>query len=91
MLKPLYEQLKDNDKFEILGVGVWDQPESLKTAVEKDGNEWPQIFANGMEPMDLYGFDFVPMIIFFSPDGTILNRNLRGDNLITTVNTTLTE
>lgn len=91
VLKPLYEQLKDNDKFEILGVGVWDQPDRLKAAIEEDGNEWPQIFANGMEPMDLYGFDFVPMIIFFAPDGTILNRTLRGNTVTPTVTTALSE
>lgn len=91
VLKPLYEQLKGNDKFELLGVGVWDKPENLAAAIEKDGNDWPQIFANGMEPMDLYGFNFIPMIILFAPDGTIMQRNLRGDTLINTVTTALSE
>ena len=70
---------------------MWDQPDRLKAAIEEDGNEWPQIFANGMEPMDLYGFDFVPMIIFFAPDGTILNRTLRGNTVPPTVTSALSE
>lgn len=91
VLKPLYEQFKGNDKFEILGVGVWDQPDELKAAIGKDGNEWTQIFADGQEPMRLYGFDFIPMIILFAPDGTIMQRGLRGDKLINTVTTALSE
>ncbi|WP_278710063.1 hypothetical protein [Phocaeicola coprophilus] len=33
----------------------------------------------------MYGVDGIPHIILFSPDGTILKRNLRGDAMIKTV------
>lgn len=91
VLKPLYGKLKNNEKIEILGVGVWDSSENLRAAIENDGNEWSQIFAEGMEPMDLYGFNYVPMIILFAPDGTIMHRGLHGDGLISAVNDILTE
>lgn len=91
VLSPLYYRLKDNDKFEILGVGVWDSADRLNKALVEDRHEWRQIFANGMEPMRLYGFDYIPMIILFGPDGTILHRNLRGDTLVDTVDSYLSE
>ncbi len=91
VLKPLYARLKDSANFEILGVGVWDKSENLSKAVEEDGHEWPQIFANGMEPMKLYGFDYIPMIILFAPDGKIMHRDLRGEKLVSTVDALLSE
>ena len=32
-------------------------------------------------PTDLYGIEGIPHIILFGPDGTILKRNLRGDDI----------
>lgn len=42
-----------------------------------------------MTPMDLYGFDGIPQIILFNPDGTIAERNLRGIELMQTVDSAL--
>lgn len=77
-LIPLYEKLKDNDNFEILGVAVWDDVEKTKSRLEQQGYNWPQIIDAGMTPMNLYGFSYIPMIMLFSPDGTILEKELRG-------------
>ena len=82
---PLYERYKDDDRFTILGVGTWDDPADTKNAIEKYGYKWPQIIDAGNTPMSLYGFDGIPMIILFSPDGKILARDLRGSALIMTV------
>ncbi len=89
-LKPLYERFKTAN-FEMLGVGVWDSAERIKAAIEGDGNEWPQIIANGMEPMELYGFNYIPMILLFDPDGTIMHRELRGDRIVSAVESALAE
>ena len=32
-------------------------------------------------PTDLYGIQGIPHIILFGPDGTIVKRNLRGDDI----------
>lgn len=80
-LIPLYNELKDNPNFEIIGVAVWDNPESTLKFLKKTPYPWPQMIDAGMEPMHLYGFDFVPMIILYGPDGTILERDLRGQTL----------
>ena len=32
-------------------------------------------------PTDIYGIQGIPHIILFGPDGTILKRNLRGEDI----------
>ncbi len=88
-LMPLYEKYKDNENFEILGVAVWDNPERTIKAIEESGYQWPQMIDAGKEPMNLYGFDGIPQIMLFNHDGTIAARDLRGANLITTVENVL--
>lgn len=81
-LIPLYEKYKDTDNFEILGVATWDNPDNTKERIGQQGYKWPQIIDAGSTPMELYGFDGVPMIMLFDPDGKILERNLRGEGII---------
>lgn len=90
-LIPLYEKYKNIGTLEILGVAVWDTHEATVKAIDKLGYKWPQIIDAGMTPMELYGFDGIPMIILFGPDGTILDRELRGDKLVQTVRSALSQ
>jgi hypothetical protein len=39
--------------------------------------------------MRLYGFNGIPMIFLIGPDGTILQRELRGEAIISAVDTLL--
>ena len=80
-LKPLYEEIKDNDKFMLLGVATWDKPENTIKAIEEHGYKWPQMMSGGMTVMSLYGFNGIPMIMLFGPDGTILERNMSGNSI----------
>jgi len=79
-LAEVYKKHK-GDKFEIVGVAVWDKREATIRAIEDDGSTWPQIIDAQTIPTDLYGIQGIPHIILFGPDGTIVARNLRGDNL----------
>lgn len=80
-LLPLYEKYAGSDNFMILGAATWDKPDNTLAAIEKHGYGWQQLIDLGMEPMRTYGFDGIPMIILFGPDGHILKRNLRGAHL----------
>lgn len=80
-LLPLYEKYAGSDNFMILGAATWDKPDNTLAAIEKHGYGWQQLIDLGMEPMKAYGFDGIPMIILFGPDGHILKRNLRGAHL----------
>lgn len=88
-LKPLYEQYKNDDRFTILGVATWDNDESTLKAVSDEGYLWPQIIGAGMTPMEKYGFDGIPMLMLFDPDGTIIEREIRGEAIKTAVSKAL--
>lgn len=90
-LRPLYEKYKDDDRFMILSVATWDEPEATLSALEQLQYPWQQMIDAGMTPMNLYGFDGIPMIFLFSPDGTILKRDLRGALLTKEVDSILTD
>lgn len=79
-LKQLYEQYSGQG-LEFLGVAVWDEPEaSLSTIISKE-IPWPCIIGAGEEVTDVYGINAIPCIILFGPDGTIVSRDLQGDDL----------
>jgi hypothetical protein len=69
----------------VLGLFVWDKDENLKKAMEEEVIVWPQIIEPEMAAQNLYGVSGIPHIILFAPDGTILKRHLRGQNMINTV------
>ncbi|MBP5537027.1 MAG: TlpA family protein disulfide reductase [Bacteroidales bacterium] len=69
------------DQFDILSVAVWDELSETKRMANNLGIKWNQIVNANSIPTDLYGIDGIPHIILFGPDGTILKRNLRGDNI----------
>ena len=74
---------KYGDKFDVLGVAVWDNPDDTRKAIEELKITWPVIIGTQKltEPTDLYGIKGIPHIIIFGPDGTILSRGLLGDAL----------
>jgi len=71
------------DKFDVLGVAVWDNPDDTRKAMTELNITWPVIIGTEQlnEPTDLYGIKGIPHIIIFGPDGTILSRGLTGDDL----------
>lgn len=77
-MKEIYKKYK-GDKFEIVGIAVWDKPEDTQKAIAEDKVEWPQIINAQEIPTKMYGVRGIPHIILIGPDGTILARNLRGD------------
>ena len=72
------------DKFMVLGVNVWDEEEKFKAAIPAEGITYPQIYIprdNKDNATDLYGIKAIPQIILFAPDGTIVQRDLRGSEM----------
>ena len=82
---------KLGDKFDVLGVAVWDNPDDTRKAIEELKITWPVIIGTQKltEPTDLYGIKGMPHIIIFGPDGTILSRGLTGDDLAARLNSYL--
>ena len=79
-IKNVYEKYA-GENFDVLGVAVWDKPAATAKAIKDLALPWNQIVNAQTVPTDLYGIDGIPHIILFGPDGTILKRNLRGDDI----------
>ena len=75
-----YNKYKDKG-FTVLGVAVNDKPEATLKAIKDDGIPYPQILNSQQIAASAYGFDAIPQIILFAPDGTILARGLRGEEI----------
>lgn len=89
ILLPLYEKYKDDERFMILGVATWDDHDKTIAALNQRKYPWPQIIDTDKIPMRLYGFNAIPMVFLVGPDGTILERGLRGQDITNTVDSLL--
>ena len=72
------------EKFVVLGVNVWDQEDKFKEALKEEGITYPQIYVprDGKDnATELYSIQGIPQIMLFGPDGTIVKRNLRGQEM----------
>lgn len=73
------------DRFQVVSIAVSDKREDTLSALEKLDMPWPQILDGGRIAKELYGVSAIPHLILFGPDGTILERGLRGDMIYQTV------
>lgn len=79
----LYKQYKDKN-FTILGVSLDKDPIAWKQAVIQDGLTWTH--ASELKDFEsptvrLYQVDAIPSSFLLSPDGKIIAKNLRGEEL----------
>jgi thiol-disulfide isomerase/thioredoxin len=80
VIAEVYNKYK-GDKFEVVSVAVWDNRENTLAAIEEDGSTWPQILDAQTIPTDIYNIRGIPHIMLIGPDGTIVARDLRGNEL----------
>jgi thiol-disulfide isomerase/thioredoxin len=73
------------DGFEIIGVSLDDDRGQLVAFLKQtDGMTWPQYFDGqgwGNLVARKYGVQAIPFTVLIGPDGKILGKNLRGDEL----------
>ena len=79
-MKDIYYEFR-GDKFDIVGAPVFDKQENTLKAVEELKIPWTQILSVPDSVTESYGFNYIPYIILVGPDGKILERNLRGDEI----------
>ena len=79
-IKNVYQKYA-GPEFDVLSVAVWDKKEDTIESAKKQGIVWNQIIDAQRVPTTLYGIDGIPHIILFGPDGTIVKRDLRGDDI----------
>ena len=79
-IKNVYQKYA-GPEFDVLSVAVWDKKEDTIESAKKQGIVWNQIIDAQRIPTNIYGIDGIPHIILFGPDGTIVKRDLRGDDI----------
>ena len=73
------------ERFDIVSIAVSDKREDTEKALSELDMPWNQILDAQKIPLDLYGVATIPHLILFAPDGTILKRGLRGEQIYSTL------
>ena len=66
---------------QVVGIACLEDAKSSIKYVREQNIPYPQIFNAGMSVLQLYGMDGIPYMFLFAPDGTILARGLRGNEI----------
>ena len=75
-----YNKYKDKG-LQVLGVAVNDKPAHTEAAIKELGMTYPQIIKAQETAAEAYHFNGIPYVLLFAPDGTILARGLRGEEI----------
>ena len=73
------------DRFDVVSIAVSDKRADTEQALSTLDMPWNQILDGQRIPLEIYGVDAIPHLILFGPDGTILKRGLRGEDIYRTV------
>ena len=65
----------------VVGLDVWDNKDAHDEAVKELGITYPQLIDTTSYSTDTYGVQGIPTILVIAPDGTILGRDLRGEEI----------
>ena len=80
MMKSIYQRYNERG-LTVLGIAVSEDAEKSRCAIEKHGITYPQLLNTQDQSSDAYGIQAIPYSILFAPDGTILARGLRGEEI----------
>ena len=75
-----YNKYKDLG-LQVLGIAAWDKPKDTLKAIEEEKIPYPQIINSQEIATDIYAITGIPEIILFAPDGKVLKRSLRGEQI----------
>lgn len=82
-IKDVYNRFKSKN-FKVIGIAISDNPAmDLKIAAELE-LPW-EIWVNGSDASEAYSVASIPHLILFGPDGTILERGIRGNDILPVV------
>lgn len=85
VLMPLYEKYKDNENFEIIGIMTADEMANHVNALKTLRYPWLQLIDLGRQAGREYGFNSIPYLVLIDPQGEIIAKNIRGDEIFTNV------
>ena len=80
-LRDLYNKT-DREQFEIISIVGDSPPKYLKEIIKKDSITWPQILSNDSNKIkETFGIHGYPTTFLINPEGIIIAKNLRGEEL----------
>jgi peroxiredoxin len=79
-----YETFKDKN-FTVLGVSIDEKEDAWVKAVKQDGLVWVQLLDRTAEIAKMYGINAIPKNFLVDPSGKIIAKNLRGSELMSTL------
>ena len=80
MMKSIYQRYNERG-LTVLGIAVSEDAEKSRRAIKKHSITYPQLLNTLDQSFDTYGIQAIPYSILFAPDGIILARGLRGEEL----------
>lgn len=83
-IRKAYDAFK-GDRFDVVSIACSDRREDTVKALAELDMPWNQILDAQKIPVELYGVATIPHLILFAPDGTILKRGLRGEQIYSTL------
>ncbi len=67
----------------VLGVNVWDEHAAAIKCIDDHKMVWDHIYASENDEIKtLYGITGIPTLMLFAPDGTIVDRTFRGEEMV---------
>ena len=84
IVKKTWEAFR-GDRFDVVSIAVSDKRADTEEALSRLDMPWNQIYDGQKIPLETYGVSAIPHLILFAPDGTILKRGLRGEQIYETV------
>lgn len=72
-----------NSGFEVIGISLDTKEIFWKEAIKKDGiSRWPQLIDQRGITREKYAIRFIPESYLLDPDGKIVAKNLKGEDLL---------
>lgn len=65
----------------VVGLNVLDKPAAQQKTIETMNMTWIQLLDTTTQATNVYGINSIPQIMLIGADGTILARNLRGEDV----------
>jgi peroxiredoxin len=83
-LKALYEAFGKDERFVMLGLSVDATADEARAFADKNGLRWPQAHVGSVlwSPVTAeYGINDIPAVWLIGPDGKVVAKDLRGDEI----------
>lgn len=78
---PIYEKYKDNDNFRVLSIMTSDSIDNHLEGLSTLNYPWQQLIDVEDISGNLFGFNSIPFITLIDPEGRIIRRNIRGEEI----------